>query len=177
MKKIIIFLLVSPLLFGFSSIELTKSVKKRVEKEIKIAFDVEDVLLKELVIDNETNSKLKTKINKDNLFQIIKDQKLIGYAYIGKAPSKTDDFDFLVLFDTALIIKKSKLLAYREDYGAEIGSKRWLKQFIGLNSSSTIQYGNDIVPISGATISARSMTVAINNLLQSIAVLQQENIL
>ena len=81
-----------------------------------------------------------------------------------------------MLFDTALIIKKSKLLAYREDYGAEIGSKRWLKQFIGLNSSSTIQYGNEIVPISGATISARSMTVAINNLLQSIAVLQQENI-
>ena len=176
MKKIVVFLLVFPLLFGFSSIELTKSVKKRVEKEIKITFNVEGVFLKELVIDSETNSKLKTKIIKDNLFQIIKDQKLIGYAYIGKAPSKTDDFDYLVLFDTALIIKKSKLLVYREDYGAEIGSKRWLKQFIGLNSSSTIQYGNEIVPISGATISARSMTVAINNLLQSIAVLQQENI-
>ncbi|MDC9723989.1 MAG: FMN-binding protein [Urechidicola sp.] len=176
MKSLILFLIIIPIQFGFTSVELSKGVVKKVRKEIKIAFEVEDVLLEEILIDETTNIKLKTKIYKDDLFKITKNDELIGYVYLGKAPSKTDEFDFLVLFDSDLIIRKSKLLAYREDYGAEIGSKRWLKQFNGLESSSSIEYGNGIVPISGATISARSMTIAINNLLQTIAVLQQENI-
>ena len=176
MKNLILFLIIIPTQFGFTSVELSKSVNKKVRKEIKIAFEAEDVLLEEILIDSATNSKLKTKIYKDDLFKIIKGDELIGYVYLGVAPSKTDEFDFLILFDVDLIIKKSKLIAYREDYGAEIGSKRWLKQFNGLEPSSTIVYGNDIVPISGATISARSMTIAINNLLQTIAILQQENI-
>ena len=176
MKNLIIFLILIPIQFGFTSIELSKSVDKKVRKEIKIAFEAEDVLLEEILIDEATNIKLKTIIHRDDLFKIFKNDELIGYVYLGKAPSKTDEFDFLVLFDSDLIIRKSKLVAYREDYGAEIGSKRWLKQFNGLESSSIIEYGNEIVPISGATISARSMTIAINNLLQTIAVLQQENI-
>lgn len=175
MKKLFLFLII-PMLVGFTSDELSKSITKKVMKEIKIAFEVEGVLLEELLIDDATNSKLKVKINKDDLFKIIKNDELIGFAYIGLALSKTDKFDFLVLFDSDLIIKKSKLLAYREDYGAEIGSKRWLKQFEGMESSSSFEYGNEIVPIAGATISARSMTIAINNLLQTVAVLQQENI-
>lgn len=177
MKKLFLFLMILPGLVGFTPIELSKSLNKKVRKEIKSAFETEEVVLEELIIDEVTNNQLKTEIGKDDLFKIIKNDELIGYAYLGAAPSKTDEFDFLVLFDSDLIIKKSKLLAYREDYGAEIGSKRWLKQFIGLDTSSTIQYGNDIVPIAGATISARAMTIAINNLLQSVAKLQQKNIL
>ena len=60
--------------------------------------------------------------------------EVLGYAFIDKAPSKTDEFDYLVLFDENLIIKKAKVLMYREDYGGEIGSRRWLKQFIGKNA-------------------------------------------
>ncbi len=176
MKKIFLFLIAIPILVGFTSVELSKSLNKKVRKEIKIAFEMEGILLEDILIDTITNSKLKTKIGKDDLFKIIKNDELIGYAYLGTAPSKTDEFDFLVLFDSDLIIKKSKLLAYREDYGAEIGSKRWLKQFIGKDFNDTFTYGNEIVPIAGATISARSMTIAINNLLQTFTILQQENI-
>ena len=66
------------------------------------------------------------------------------------------------------------MLIYREDYGAEIGSKRWLKQFIGKKTGKNLKYERDIIAISGATISAHSMTVAINNLLKSVAILQQQ---
>ena len=72
-------------------------------------------------------------------------------------------------------IAKSKVLVYREDYGGEIGSKRWLKQFIGKTENDSLKYGDDIVAISGATISVRSMTTAINNLLASIKILRQNN--
>ena len=72
---------------------------------------------------------------------------------------------------------KSKVLIYREEYGGEIGSKRWLKQFNGKSGESEIKFPQDITPISGATISVRSMTNAINDVLQSIRTLQENKIL
>ena len=82
-----------------------------------------------------------------------------------------------MILDNELIIKASKILAYREDYGGEIGSKRWLRQLIGKTSDDELIYGDNIAAISGATISVRSMTNAINNLLLSIKSLQEKEIL
>ena len=101
----------------------------------------------------------------------------MGYAYVGKAPSKTDEFDYIVLFDQNLIVVKTKVLAYREDYGGEIGSKRWLKQFIGSSKESNYRLHDNIVAIAGATISVNSMTNAMNRVLKSIGELQELNIL
>ena len=86
-------------------------------------------------------------------------------------------FDYLILLDTDLIIKKAKVLVYREDYGGEIGSRRWLKQFIGKSSSENLKYEKEIIAISGATISARAMTVAINTFLKNTTILKENNIL
>ena len=68
-------------------------------------------------------------------------------------------------------------MIYREDYGGEIGSKRWLKQFIGKKASDKIEYEKDIIAISGATISANSMTLAINYFLQNLEMLLKNNVL
>ena len=82
----------------------------------------------------------------------------------------------MVLFDTGLNVRKAKVLIYREDYGNEIGSKRWLKQFIGKTGADNLKYDVNVDAISGATISANSMTFAMNNLLQSITILKENNI-
>jgi hypothetical protein len=103
------------------------------------------------------------------LFQVLSQKELLlGYAFLGNAPSKTDTFDYLVVFDTTFIIKNIKVLVYREDYGGEIGSKRWLRQFTGKDLNAHFDYGQNIAAISGATISVRSMTRAINSLLSDI---------
>ena len=159
------------------SFRLPSNLQKKVIKEIKIAFSLEDFLLEEVIIPDSVNAQLKIKIHKLRLFKITTNTNVIGYAYLDKAPSKTDEFDYLVLFDTDLFIKKAKVLVYREDYGGEIGSKRWLKQFIGKSSVDRLIYEKDIVAISGATISANSMTIAINKLLQSIDRLHQLKVL
>ena len=65
------------------------------------------------------------------LLSIISNNQKIGYAYLGTAPSQTKYFDYIVIFDDNLTIQSIKILVYREDYGGEIGSKRWLSQFIG----------------------------------------------
>ena len=83
----------------------------------------------------------------------------------------------MVMFDNDLIIKKSKVLIYRENYGQQIGTQRWLKQFIGMSPSSEVNYGENVAAISGATISASSMARAVNRVLITMKILQEENML
>jgi len=64
-----------------------------------------------------------------------------------------------------------KVLIYREDYGGEIGSKRWLKQFVGKSLNDELNVGQNIKAISGATISVNAMTTAVNNVLKSVKIL------
>lgn len=159
------------------SFNLPKKLQKKVNKQIKKTFDIEQFQLEPISINDSVNQQLTYKVGKDNLFKIQKADELIGYAFVAKAPSKTDEFDYLILLDKNLIIAKTKILIYREDYGGEIGSKRWLKQFIGKSSTDKLTYEKDIVAISGATISAYSMTVAVNQFLQNLAVLHQNKVL
>lgn len=172
MKLIISIFFLSVFSLGFS---IPKKTKKLIDKEILSVFGIESFSKEELYFDEDINKSLLLEFGKENFYRISDNENQIGYFYYGNALSKVDNFDYLVIFDNELIIKKIKILAYREDYGGEIGSKRWLKQFNDLSKEDTLVYGKDIKAISGATISARSMTIAINELLQSIAILQNKN--
>lgn len=152
---------------------LTDKLQKKVDKVIKSTFEIETFTMQAKTFSLEIVTQLPSDFSNDTFFEIKKDESLFGYAYVSKAPSKTDEFDYLVLFDADLVIITSKVLVYREDYGGEIGSKRWLKQFNGKKSSDELVYGDNIMAISGATISVKSMTNAVNNVLKSIKILQQ----
>ena len=158
-----------------SALQLPKNIQKKVRKEVRSAFEIEKFTFEPLKVTDEVNAKLVFKITENNLYKIIQKDTIIGYAFVDKAPSKTDQFDYLVLFDKNLIIKKTKVLIYREDYGGEISSKRWLRQFENKTSTDRLKYEKDIIAISGATISAKSMTVSINNLLKTVNILKENN--
>lgn len=160
-----------------TSFGLPKNISKKVNKEISSVFEITDFKTEMISVSETINAKLPTKIQQNNLFKVIDDAALVGYFYVGKAPSKTDQFDYLVVFDHELNVVKTKVLIYREDYGNEIGSKRWLKQFIGKTSDDKLVYGQNIDAISGATISANSMTFAMSHLLKTITILKAEQVL
>ena len=86
-------------------------------------------------------------------------------------------FDYLIILDADLKIKKSKILTYREDYGGEIASKRWLRQFIGKSWTDKFIYSKDVSAISGATISVKSMINAVESFMSSIKILDKKNII
>ena len=172
--KYIFILLTSVAMIVFG---MPKQLQKKVDKEVKSIFNIEEFALSPLIFQDEIVNQLPAKFEDNNLFEIKSEDILLGYAYIAKALSKADDFDYLVLFDTDLIIIKSKVLIYREDYGGEIGSKRWLKQFIGKTYTDNLKYGENIAAISGATISVRAMTNAVNNLLSSLKILHEKDLL
>ncbi len=154
-----------------------KSIQKKIDKEVLIVFDLKSYSKEAIKIDQEVSKDLLVPFKEDNFFEIISNENKVGTYYFGSALGKTDEFDFIVIFDKDLIIKKIKVLAYREDYGMEIGSKRWLNQFNDLKDGDQVIYQKDIKAISGATISAKAMTKAINNLLQSLAILKNKNLI
>ncbi len=156
---------------------LSKSIQKKVDKQIIETFKVEEFIFTEVSIDLEIARTLPSAFGKDNLFKIEAEESFLGYAYVSKAFGKVDYFDYLVLLDEDLIILKTKILVYREDYGGEIGSKRWLKQFIGKTQNDELKYGVNIAAIAGATISVQVMTKAMNDLLKSLKILHSKNIL
>ncbi|MGB5553774.1 MAG: FMN-binding protein [Flavobacteriaceae bacterium] len=170
----LIVLSISLFFVGFG---LPKNLEKKVTKEIEKTFEITDFSMKPISISEGLSKTLPTKITPNNFFKVISGTQVLGYAFVDQAPSKTAKFDYLVIFDADVKVKHSKVLIYREEYGGEIGSKRWLSQFIGLTGGNRVDHETNIDGIAGATISVRSMTSAMDDLLQTIAILQQQNVL
>ena len=169
-----IFLIASIILFGFG---LPKNIEKKVIKEVEKAFEIESFAMDAVKVSIELNNKLPVKLTADNFFRLKNGDALLGYAFVDQAPSKTAKFDYLVVLDVDLKVIHSKVLIYREEYGGEIGSKRWLKQFLGKTAGDRVDHERNIDGIAGATISVRSMTNAMDDLLQTIAILQANDAL
>ncbi|RMG82715.1 MAG: hypothetical protein D6714_10920 [Bacteroidetes bacterium] len=66
-------------------------------------------------------------------------------------------FDYALFLGTDLTVKKVVVTDYPGDYGYEITAPGWLNQFIGY-AGGDLRYGADVDAISGATISANSIT-------------------
>ena len=168
-------ILIASIALLFVSSGLPNNIQKKVDKVIKKTYNVEEFVFEAKTFDAEIVNTLPSEFGADNFFKINTADTLLGYAYVSKAPSKTDAFDYLILLNKDLVVEKAKVLIYREDYGGEIGSKRWLKQFIGKTPKDELKYMQNIVAISGATISVRSMTTAVNDLLRSLEILQTKH--
>lgn len=161
-----------------TAFSIPDKVLKKADKEIAKFFEIEHFDKEPVSVSKAMNTATISEFGAENLFKIVTNGKLLGYGYIGNAPSKTATFDYLVLFDADFIITKTKVLVYREEYGGEISSRRWLRQFEGASSASEeLRYNQEIIPISGATISVQSMTRAVNNLLKSVAILQKKSVI
>ena len=93
----------------------------------------------------------------ESVYTIKESDNILGYFVFAKAPSKFHEFDYYIIFDNNGLIMKVQVLQYRENYGAEICSKRWLKKFINASSSNFTKYNQRIDGISGATISVNSI--------------------
>ncbi|MCH8330069.1 MAG: FMN-binding protein [Bacteroidetes bacterium] len=119
----------------------------------------------------ETTSRV---VKSKTLFRLLNDDHPFAYMYIAEARSKFDLFTYMVVYDKLLVIKDIRVLIYREDYGGEIASKRWLKQFNGKRRVDQMQFESNIRNISGATISARSITEGVQRLTKEINRLKDE---
>ncbi len=157
-----IFILIALLVLSFKTMQSDYYYKVR--KPVSKLFEIDNFNLEILPF---LNTEKLSVLNKENFRAIVKDS-IIGYTILDKANSKFRYFDYLVILDDKLQIKLVKVLVYREDHGDEIQNKRWLKQFIGFKKNNRAVLNENIDGISGATISVKSLTNKIDQILKDL---------
>lgn len=101
--------------------------------------------------------------NTDKFYKVFDEDKQLGFAVYTSAAGRYDKFEYMIIYNLNYELELVKILIYRSQYGAEITSKNWLKQFYHKQTDS-LKYGSDIQAISGATFSANSITKNINRI-------------
>lgn len=140
---------------------------KKIHKAIEKTWSISEYNVDKISVDSQTC----VYRNQMDLFLISEKDSIIGYVYLTKAKGRFDYFDYVILFTNSFEIDLVIVLRYISEYGGEIAAKSWLKQFTG-NLSEERVYGEDVQAISGATISANSITNGIN---EACRIMQQLN--
>ena len=99
-----------------------------------------------------------------NCWHIIDNDSTHYYAILDNVKGKSLPITFLTIFDQDKKVFYSSIIKYREAYGGEVASKKWLNQFVTYTDSSNYNVGDAISGISGATISVNSVSKGINKL-------------
>lgn len=182
MSKLLLTILSFGILSWFSSAELpfTNKTAKKIDKLVKRTWEGEQISYAYLNSKKDNFS-----VADSNFFIVNIDDKLEGYLQYRYAngcvkggcsealdvASTTEEllwqsqydstsyetFEYVILYDEELIVRQVGIVEYNSPHGFEIASRQWLKQF-KMYQGNALEFGKDIDGISGATISAKSIT-------------------
>ena len=116
----------------------------------------------EIKIYSENKSRSRFMFDHIYVWKISESDSLVGVAILDNVLGKSLPITYLTCFNMDGQLINAHIVKYREDYGYEVGNRRWLNQFLGLDVSSDYKVGKNIDGISGATISVNSVTRGIN---------------
>ena len=88
-----------------------------------------------------------------------------GYALIQNTIGKHKPMTYMVGVDARGRVLNVELLVFRESRGSEVRTKRFNVQYEGKTVLDPVRINKDIINISGATMSVRSMTAGIKRVL------------
>lgn len=88
-----------------------------------------------------------------------------GYAFVQNTIGKHKPMTYMVGVDTQGLVSNVELLIFREARGSEVRTKRFNVQYEGKSVLDPVRINKDIINISGATMSVRSMTAGIKRVL------------
>lgn len=89
----------------------------------------------------------------------------LGYAIISEEIGKFRPITFMVGIDTEFAVQGAAVLVYRESRGGQVRQPRFLRQYRGKNLKDPVRINRDIVNITGATLSVRSLNFGVRKLL------------
>ena len=88
-----------------------------------------------------------------------------GYALLHNTIGKHRHMTYMVGVDAEGHCTNVELLVFREAKGSEVGKKRFNSQYEGKTVSDPIRINKDIINISGATMSVRSISAGVKRVL------------
>lgn len=105
-------------------------------------------------------------------------ERIDGYAVIDEEMGQHQPITFAVKFSSGGAVQRQEIMVYRERYGDEIRDERFRRQFVGKTAADPLRPGEDVVAVSGATISSRAMALGVRRaaLLLDTLVLQPQRV-
>ncbi len=91
--------------------------------------------------------------------------KIDGYAMVHNTIGKHKHMTYMVGVDAQGFCTDVELLVFRESKGSEVGRKRFNVQYEGKTVLDPIRINKDIINISGATMSVRSISAGVKRVL------------
>lgn len=98
----------------------------------------------------------------------IKGGEKVGVAIIDKQPGKWGPVEFMIgimLDDPLPRVKRVIVMKMQEKRGRPIARSSYMRQYVGKSTRNPLKVGEDIVAISGATISSRAATFSVTKAL------------
>ncbi|MGH7663417.1 MAG: FMN-binding protein [Gemmatimonadaceae bacterium] len=92
----------------------------------------------------------------------------LGYAVIAHEIGKYRPITFMVGVTPDFSVRDVAVMVYRESRGGDVRRERFLSQYRGKSTDDHITTNRDIINISGATISVRSMNFGVKRVLAEL---------
>lgn len=89
----------------------------------------------------------------------------LGYFMVHEVVGRQELITYAVAIGSDGKLKQVEILDYRESHGYEVRNPRWRQQFVNKAYGDKLRLEEDIVNISGATLSCRHVTDGIRRLL------------
>jgi hypothetical protein len=142
------------------------------EEAVKVIFPKSKEIRKEVIrLTPEKKEQIEQRIGwkfPEDFFELYIGQtgdKIDGYAMIHNTIGKYKPMTYMVGVDAKGACTDVELLIFRDAKGSEVGKKRFNSQYDGKTVSDPIRINKDIINISGATMSVRSMSAGVKRVL------------
>ncbi|MEI8015087.1 MAG: FMN-binding protein [Nitrospiraceae bacterium] len=138
------------------------------EEALKLMFPKSKQIRKDLIrLTSEKKAQVEDRIGwkfPEEFFEVYIGEtgpQIDGYALVQNTIGKHKPMTYMVGIDNTGHVLNVELLVFREARGSEVRTKRFNVQYEGKTVSDPVRLNKDIVNISGATMSVRSMTAGI----------------
>ena len=141
------------------------------EEALKLMFPKSERIRKDLLRVSEKKAVIEERIGwkfPENDFEVFIGEtgtQIDGYALIQNTIGKHKPMTYMVGVDSTGHVLNVELLVFRESRGSEVRTKRFNVQYEGKTVLDPVRINKDIINISGATMSVRSMSAGIKRAL------------
>jgi Na+-translocating ferredoxin:NAD+ oxidoreductase RnfG subunit len=142
------------------------------EEALKLMFPKSDRIRKDLIrLTPETKTQIEERIGwkfPEQDFEVHIGETgahIDGYVVLQNTIGKHKPMTYMVGVDNEGRVSNVELLVFREARGSEVRTKRFNSQYEGKTVSDPVRINKDIINISGATMSVRSISAGVKRVL------------
>ncbi len=106
-----------------------------------------------------------------------KGPQLLGVVVVDAVVGKFELISYAVGTGSNGAVRQIEILSYRESHGHEVRLPAWRRQFVGKTAASTLQVGDDIANISGATLSCSHVTDGVRRIVAVVDLARRSGLL